>query len=1182
MKLKILKQIVMMPKYAIWGVFLQCFLCSMILANDGKSQHTSIEKIYLSLDCKSAKVNEVFANIEKSTNLKFAYFNDILKQGNKISIHAQNKSLAYILRDVAKQTNLKFKRVNGSIFVEKRTILGPMLQEELKDQSPEQRKIEGRVLDETDQPLPGVSILIKGTSTGTTTDFDGNYSLSVPAGSVLVFSYIGFKDQEITLTDQARLNVSMEPDLEQLEEVVVVGYGEQKKTSLVSSVTSVNIKQLKTPSANLTNAIAGRVSGVISFQQSGEPGLGTDNSTFFIRGLSTFGTGKRSPLILIDGIESTVTDMARLQPDDISDFSVLKDASASSIYGARGANGVVLINTKLGLSGKTRFFFRMENRISTNTQNIKLADNISYMNMENEANVTRSPNNVEPYTQYKINNTMAGADPNLFPNNDWMGQLIKDYTYNQGFNLNLSGGAEKARYYIAGTYNRDNGILKIDPINDFNNNITLNNYSIRSNVDLDITNTTNLVLRVYGQFDDYTGPIGGGGLAFHNALNANPVMFPKVYPKEKLPYIDHPLFGSDRVLSTGNLQQTGNLFVNPYAEMVKGYQTYKSSNINPQLEINQDLEFFTKGLRFRGMSYIKRTSFVSQNRFYNPFFYKANINPTDGNYNLEVLNDGGQNSIGTPGTEYLNYSEDNKTVASQFWMQGVLEYNRLFGMKHSVGGLLLGYISHYEIGNPGSLIESLPNRNTGLSGRFTYGYDDRYLVELNFGYNGSERFSEQNRFGFFPSAGLGYNISKEAFFQPLTKVISNLKLRATFGVVGNDQIGDTRQRFLYLSNVNLNNEDFGASFGKNDGAATYYRPGISVSRYANDNITWEESRQINIGMDLGLFDNSLELVVDAFKQYRSQILQPITYTDNAAGLQVVPLANYGKAETQGIDLSLNYNKNITRQLNMNLRGTFTYATSSAIKLDELAYQENLAHLSRVGQSLSQEWGYIAERLFVSDEEVANSPVQFGNTDLRAGDIKYRDVTGDGVINSDDRVPLGYPTQPEIIYGFGASIIYKNFDFNFYFQGSARSTFFIDPRAIQPFYKTSLNTYYDPPRGTDRIYQTGLLEAIADDYWTESNPDQYAFWPRLSTWRVDSNNERSTWWMRNGSFIRLKSVDIGYNMEIPKLGIDNLRIYLSGTNLLMISKFNLWDVEMGGNGLNYPIQSTYNLGFSLNF
>lgn len=1000
------------------------------------------------------------------------------------------------------------------------------------------------------------------------TDAKGMFSIKVPADGVLVFSMVGFERREVNINGQSTINVIMTIKNNDLNEVTITGFGgTQKKASMVSAITTINVKELKGPTGNLTNMLAGRIAGMISFQQSGEPGLGTNNSTFYIRGLSTFGTGKQDPLILIDGVESSPTDMARLQPDDISDFSVLKDAAAASVYGARGANGVVLINTKSGKEGTAKFSFRAENRVSTNTRNFKLADNITYMKLANEAALTRSPTAVQPYTQNKINHTMAGDDPVLYPNNNWLDQLIKRYTANQGYNLNISGGGPKTRYYVAGTYNLDNGVLKVDPVNDFNNNIKLANYSVRTNINIDVTNTTELIVRMYGQFDDYRGPIEGGSRIFENLMRSNPVMFPAVYPQSKLPYITHPLFGSSPTVNNGALTST--LYVNPYAEMVKGYKVYKTSNIQPQLEIKQNLNFLTTGLSMRAMGYLRRFSRYEVSRNYNPFYYRAIIDPTTQNYNLSALNDGSATSLGLVGTEYLGYSEGPKELDSRLWLEGSLNYNHTFNVKHTVGGMLISYLSSYESGNAGSVTASLPQRNQGLSGRFTYAYDDRYLVELNFGYNGSERFAQKKRYGFFPSAGLGYRISNEPFFSPLKSIITDLKLRATYGIVGNDQIGDVDDRFFYLSNVNMNDAGFSSSFGKNDGVGTYTRPGVSILRYANPNITWEQSRQINLGIDLKLFYD-FDMTVDVYRQYRSQILQPKTYTESAYGLSVIPSSNYGKAETQGIDIAAKYQHSFSKDLWVNLRGTFTYATSKRTLTDEVRYPASLAYLSTTGHSLSQAWGYIAERLFIDQKEVSNSPLQFGDPGLMAGDIKYRDINGDDVINSDDRVPIGYPQQPEIIYGFGASMGYKRFDFSFYFQGSARSTFFIDPVAIQPFFQ-------------DGGYQTNLLQAISENHWSTENQDIYAFWPRLSTWRVSPNNMTSTWWMRNGSFLRLKSVDMGYTFrDFKRAGLKSPRLYFSANNLFIISKFKLWDVEMGGNGLNYPVQSVYSMGAQLNF
>jgi TonB-linked SusC/RagA family outer membrane protein len=1047
-----------------------------------------------------------------------------------------------------------------------------------------ERVVSGTVVDDTGMAIPGASILISGTSTGTRTDADGKFTLVVPADrDVLHISFIGYKTADISIGNRTVIDVKLETDITSLEEVVVVGYGTQRKGSLVSAVETLNPQKLRSPTGNLTNSMAGRLAGVIAYQTSGEPGLGTDNSAFFIRGLSSFGSGKVDPLILIDNIESSATDLARLQTDDIASFSVLKDASAAAVYGSRGANGVILVTTRLGVPGKTRYNFRVENTVSTNTRNYRLTDNISYMRDANEARLTRNPASAVPYSENKINHTIAGDDPNLYPNNNWIDKMVRDYTSNQRYNLNISGGNEGASYYIAGTYNVDNGVLNVDPINNFNSNIKLRNYSIRSNITVDFTKTTKFVLRLYGQFDDYNGPVGGGAVSFLNALSANPVMFPAVYPKSQLPYVNHPLFGSTP--TQGSNSQTGGLFMNPYARMVSGYQTYKKSNLNPQLELQQDLKFITPGLTASVMTYLQRYSYYSVARGYNPFFYQANIDPVNpSQYTLSVLNNGATGSAFQPtGTEYLGYAEFPKVVTSKMYLQGSLNYARTFN-KHEVGGLLTSFISSFESGNAGSVTASLPQRNTVLAGRATYAYDNRYLLEFNFGYNGSERFAEKNRFGFFPSIGVGYSISNEAFFEPLRSKVTELKLRFSYGLVGNDQIGNVNDRFFYLSDVSANNANFGASFGTGIGTGLYYRPGYSINRYGNPNIAWEISRQANIGLDFTLFD-SFSVVANAFKTERSNIYFPNPNIESAQGLTATPSANYGTGETRGIDLSMNWSKSFAADFAMTWSGTFTYATSKVKKNEQIQYGPELAHLSRSGYSFSQQWGYVAERLFIDDEEVANSPDQsfFGST-VRAGDIKYRDINGDHVINADDRVAIGYPTQPEIIYGIGPSITYKRFDFGFMFQGAARSTFFIDALKTSPFVQFA---GYDPNNNNAIIlgtgYQNGELQAIHDDHWSEENPNPYAFWPRLSDQIEWNNLQQSTWWMRSGSFIRLKTVTLGYTFAPWKKVFDlKPRVYVSANNLFSISNFKLWDVEMGGNGLGYPVQRVYMFGLQLDF
>lgn len=1111
------------------------------------------------------QLKDALNHLEEEFDVSFIYQSGLL-EGKSIDSPMQlSDNFGKELLKLLEPFNFQFTSLNERTF-----IINPGLESRLTAYEMEAvHVVQGVVTDaRTNDTMPGVNVVVKGTQIGAATNANGEYSLNAPTDQdTLVVTSIGYQRNEVPINGRNVVNIEIIPEAVEGDEIVVIGFGEMERQSVVSSITTVNPADLRGASSNLTNAIQGRVSGMISFQRSGEPGA--DNSDFFIRGLGSFGSGQQNPLILIDGVESSTTDMARLQPDDIDSFSVLKDATASAVYGARGANGVVIINTKTGQAGDTRFRFRTETKVSTNTQNFQFADNITYMNLANEAALTRDPNAVLPYSRTKIQNTAAGNDPLLYPSNNWIDQLIKDYTVNRSYNLSASGGSEDVQYYVAGTYTVDSGLLKVDGQNDFNNNIKLQNYSVRTNINLNLTPTTEAIIRVYGQFDDYTGPVGGydengdringGQRIFNTALGSNPVMFPAVYPSSMRSYLNHPMFGS---AVTGRGSTT--LLTNPYAEMVSGYQVYKRSTIQPQLEIKQDFGGITEGLSARAMGYLKRFSYFDVARQYNPFYYDAYRSPATGEMQLQVLNDGGTNSVGITGTEYLNYNEGNKELNSSMYLESAVNYRRTFA-EHAVSGMLIGLISSFQTGNAGDVQSSLPQRNIGVSGRLTYGYDARYLAEFNFGYNGSERFAQAHRFGFFPSIGLAYRISNENFFNPFGGAISELKLRASYGLIGNDAIGDRGDRFFYLSNVNLNDGAYGASFGEEFG---YARPGVSISRYSNQNISWEKSEQINLGFDLSLFESSLNFVVDVYRQHRTNILQTRQYLTESMGLMAIPSANTGEAMSQGLDYTMNYQKQINRSWWTSLRANFTYATSEILNYDEINYPDNQLYRSRVGHSISQQFGYIAERLFIDDSEVANSPSQFGT--YRGGDIKYHDMNGDGVINSADMVPIGHPTVPEIIYGFGGTVGYKDFDFSFFFQGAERTSFFINSEDISPFVIEGRS-------------QNGLLNAVAQDHWSEENRDPYAFWPRLSSTQIDNNNQLSTWWMRDGSFLRLRTLELGYSLPLhlsERFGIRNLRVYATGNNIAVWSSFDLWDPEMGGRGLGYPIQSQFNLGIEI--
>lgn len=1023
------------------------------------------------------------------------------------------------------------------------------------------KKLKGKISDQGGESLPGATVQIKGSTKGVIADMDGNFEFDdCPLNSVLVVSFIGMETKEVKYTGQQVLNIVMEPKIDELEEVTIVAFAKQKKESVLSAITTVKPTELKVPSSNLTTAFAGRVAGLISYQQSGEPGQ--DNASFFIRGITTFGAeAKKDPLILIDGIELTTEDLSRLNTDDIASFTIMKDATAAALYGARGANGVISVTTKEGKEGKVSVNARVENSFSMPTKKVDIADPVTFMRMQNEAIKTRDPLGLALYSEEKILMTERGLHPDIYPATDWYDTMFRDVTINQRANLSISGGGAVARYYVAANVSKDNGNMKVDKRNNFNSNINLMKYSIRSNVNVNLTKTTELILRMSATFDEYTGPIGGGSFMYKEVMQANPVLFKPYYePDQQFAYAKHILFGN-----YGNAS-----YVNPYAQALKGYNDYSKNTMLVQFEFKQKLDMLTKGLDFRMKVNMDRYSEYNVDRNYSPFFYNiVAYNPFNDDYLLNRLN---PNS----GTEYIGYNPGERKINTAFYIEAAAEYNRVFNDKHNVNGLLVYTMRNEKSGIAKDLQLSLPNRNIGLAGRLAYNFDSRYFAEFTFGYNGSERFAKSNRWGFFPSAAAGWMISNESFFEPLTKVFTQFKLKGTYGMVGNDAIGSNDDRFYYLSQVDLTNPS-DPKRKVNWGNQLNYNPGaIIVNRYANDKIGWETSYKLNLGVEWNTV-YGLSANIEYFQERRKNILLT-RVIPNTMGIIPEVKANLGKAQGNGVDMELNYEKSFNKDLWLTGRGTFTYATSKALEWEEPDYS-GTPWLSKIGQSLRQEWGYIAERLFIDEEEVRNSPTQFGN--YMAGDIKYRDVNGDGKISELDKVPIGYPTTPEINYGFGLSVGYKGVDASFFFQGSARQSFWLDQKKVAPFRDSDAGD-----SDSDNLTgQNSVLQAFADSYWSESNRNPYALWPRLSNQVVENNDQKSTWFMQDATFLRLKSVEVGYTFPqalTRKFKVQNLRIYASGTNLLCWSRFKLWDPEMAGNGLGYPVQRVFNVGLNVGF
>ncbi len=1034
--------------------------------------------------------------------------------------------------------------------------------------------VTGHVTDPNSVPLPGVNVIIKGTNQGTQTDFDGHYTIIANQGDILVFSYIGMIPQEMTVNGDS-IDVTLEEDLALLDEIVVVGFGTQKRDAVVGAVSSIKPSELKIPSSNLTTSLAGRLSGVISYQTSGEPGA--DNAQFFVRGVASF-NNQNSPLILIDGVELTTDDLARLQPDDIAEFSILKDPTTTAIYGARGANGIILVTTKMGLNSKPIVSLRIENSLSAPVSLIKLADPVTHMILQNEAERTRG--RFPTFTEEKIAGTRRGGNPNIYPAVDWYDELFNDFSLTQRVNLNVRGGGEKLRYYIAGAYSKDNGILQVEKTNNFTNNIDLRRYLLRSNINIDLFSATELIVRLHTTVDNYLGPLQGGNAIYNAAVRTSPVRFPAVYdPDSSLENVPHITFGNDFGPRFGN-QENGAAWFNPYAELQRGYRDYSRQLSLVQFEIKQGLSSILQGLRGRFLGNINTTSYYENRRAYNPFFYRLQLaNAATGEYTLERTAEGDEALKFRPGREV------NNTV---LYLETVLNYANTFNDKHEVAGLLVFTAREFKQSNAANLQLSLPSRNVSLSGRYSYSYDNRYFAEFNFGYNGSERFAKNNRFGFFPSFGLAWLVSNEAFFN--STIVNRLKLRASYGWVGNDRIGDSRRdRFFYLSEVNTSHPGRGTNFGSNFNTRL---PGVSISRYENTQVTWETSRKINLGIDLDLFKRAIQFRADVFEDYRSNILQVRTDIPSTLGLQATPKTNVGEVLARGMDTSIDVNQSFGPHFWVTCRGVFVYTDNEYKVFEEPNYAAlNSPNRSFLGKNVKVQHGLIAERLFVDDAEAINAARQFGipGIDYGGGDIKYKDMNQDGAITDLDRVPIGKPTVPKVTYGFGFSIGFKRLDLSMFFQGLAGISFYINPTSTGPFINSLKRGQTYKLSGFEQrgsLSENGLLKAYADNHWSEDNKNVFALWPRLSTTVISNNHRLSTWWLRDGSFLRLKQVEVGFTLIDGSLKegglISKLRLYATGTNLLKWSKFKLWDPELAGNGLNYPLQRVINFGAYISF
>ena len=996
--------------------------------------------------------------------------------------------------------------------------------------------VAGTVISSADnQPIVGANIYVEGTNVGTTTDAGGNYKLTVPASAKTVtVSFLGYDTKKISVRDIHLFKlITLADASNKLEDVVVVGFGVQKKESLVGAVQSVKPSDLQTSSSNLSTSFSGKIAGVIAVQKSGEPGA--DGANFWIRGISTFGSGQ-SPLLILDGVEITNQMLNNIPPETIESFSVLKDATATALYGSRGANGVMIITTKNGRdSEKMTINLRAEFGASAPTRVPKVADGITYMETFNEARTTRGE---KPYySNEKIMGTKLGLDPYVYPNVDWYDMLFKDCTFNQNFNFNMTGGAKKIDYFLNASVYNENGIMRKPEASKFDTNINAQKYLFQANVSADATKTTRVSLKMNTQLHYRHAPIQSVSDLFAYAMTGMPCEFPATLPGEESDTFVR--FGTNNAWNSG-------FFTNPYAQLCRGYGDQFRGHFTSALTVNQNLDFITKGLSATGMATFYNRVYSAVYRSFTPFMYQLTDYNIDeaGNYSYT------SNSTNT-GTTYLGTTR-GKDGYRELAFQAKIDYARTFG-KHDVGATIV-YMQKERNMNISDEQEyaALPYRQQGLAGRVSY------LFEANFGYNGSENFAAGKRFGFFPSVAVGWVISNEPFWKGIKEQVNLFKLRASYGLVGNDVISkDYADRFPYLTTVDMG-QGYDVYIGNN--FERKYGPILSV--YGNPNATWEESRKLDIGVEIGLFD-SLNIIFDWFKEKRSGIFMQRTSLPSTFGMSgITPWANIGKVDNSGVDISVDYNKAFSKDLILSLRGTFTYAHNEIVEMDEPKYK--WAYQYKAGHPINSIQCLIAEGLFRDEEEIASSPSQdiYATTyPIRPGDVKYRDLNDDKIIDDNDMCWTGNPTVPEIIYGFGFSLKYKGFDCSAFFQGQG---------------KVSILMYNYHPFATAATPGSGLMQWIADEHWSEDDPNPKALYPRLSPLWNNNNTKASTLYVRNGKMLRLKTAEIGYTYK-------KMRVYVSGTNLLTFAPFKYWDPEKGsGNGLGYPLQRTYNLGFQFNF
>ena len=1128
------------------------FLCFLLLGIDYSfaSYNNYSQFKTLSVSVNNSTLREVLKTIEKSSQFVFFYLDDAVNLDRKVSIDSKNKKIEEILSELFEGTSCTYRISDRQIFISGKAPAP-------NEQQQNKRKITGRVTDVKGEPLIGVNVTVDGDANGSITNMDGLYEIFVTKKSVVLkFTYIGFKTSEIRTNASTNIyDVALEEQVNELEETVIVGYGTQRKISNIGAQSSMKMEDIKTPSASLTTTLAGRLAGVVAVQRTGEPGK--DAADIWIRGISTPNTS--SPLVLVDGVERSFND---IDPEDIESLTTLKDASATAVYGVRGANGVILIKTKPGKVGKPTVSADYYESFTRFTKMVDLADGITYMNAANEA--MRNDGIATKYTEDQIRNTIAGKDPYLYPNVDWLKEIFNDWGHNRRVNVNVRGGSEKVAYYASVSYFNETGMTVTDKnINTYDSKMKYSRYNFTTNLNIDVTPTTKVEIGAQGYLGEGNYPAISSADLYNAAMSISPVEYPKMF------------FVNGEAYVPGT--STNNNFNNPYSQATRrGYDNLTKNQIYSNLRITQDLDMLTKGLKLTAMYAfdVYNEIHVHQDRAESTYNFLDTSVPydMDGQPILQRIYEG---------SNVLSYKQET-SGNKKTYLEASLNYDRTFNDDHRVSALFLFNQQSKLLYPKGTLEDAIPYRMMGIAGRATYSWKDRYFAEFNIGYNGAENFSPKHRFGTFPAFGVGWVISNEKFWQPLSKTVSFLKIRYTDGKVGNSEVSD--RRFMYLDQMKENG-DYGYKFGPN---------GTKWSGYETVNMAvdliWEESRKQDLGIDIKLFNDDLSIVFDLFKERRENILLKREHSiPSFLGYNTsAPYGNIGIIENKGFDGTIEYNKRINKDWVLALRGNITFNKDKWIQgeLPEQKYE----WMNQYGRNINGVKGYVAEGLFtqaeiddmarwesLSDANKAITPKPFASQfgTVKAGDIKYKDLNNDGQIDAYDQTYISRGDVPTTVYGFGFTVGWKDLSVGMMFQGVAGAERVLNGSSINPF---------NGGGGSGNLYSN------IGDRWTEENPDQNAFYPRLSYGSETTSNinnfQKSTWWVRNMNFLRLKTLQVSYNLPKPwvnKVHLKNAAVYVMGTNLFTLSRFKLWDPELNtDNGASYPNTTSYSVGINFTF